>query len=38
MISGRKLSRGEVKEIWAIDRSEVIELVYYWENGALLTT
>ncbi len=25
MISGRKLSRDEIKEIWAIDRSEVID-------------
>ena len=35
MISGRKLSRDEIKEIWAIDRSEVINAVYYLENGAL---
>ncbi len=35
MISGRKLSRDEIKEMWAIDRSEVIDAVYYLENGAL---
>lgn len=36
MISGRKLARNEIKELWAIDRSEVIEAVYYLENGALV--
>jgi predicted N-acetyltransferase YhbS len=36
MISGRKLSRDEIKAIWAIDRSEVIEAVYYLENEALV--
>jgi GNAT superfamily N-acetyltransferase len=35
MISGRKLSRDEIKDIWAIDRGEVINAVYYLEQGAL---
>jgi predicted N-acetyltransferase YhbS len=35
MISGRKLLRDEIKNIWAIDRSEVIKAVYYLEKGAL---
>ncbi len=35
MISGRKLSRDEIGEIWTIDRSEVIDAIYYLENGAL---
>jgi len=35
MISGRELSRDEIKEIWTIDRSEVIDAAYYLENGAL---
>jgi predicted N-acetyltransferase YhbS len=36
VINGRKLARSEIKEIWTIDRSEVIEAVYYLENGALV--
>ena len=35
MISGRRLSRDDIKEIWSIDRSEVIHAVYYLKNGAL---
>lgn len=35
MISGRTLSRDEIKDVWAIDRSEVINAVYYLEKGAL---
>jgi predicted N-acetyltransferase YhbS len=35
MISGRTLSRDEIRGIWAIDRSEVIDAVYYLENGSL---
>jgi predicted N-acetyltransferase YhbS len=35
MISGRNLSRDEIKEIWAMDRSEVINALYHLENGAL---
>jgi predicted N-acetyltransferase YhbS len=36
MISGRNLSRDEIEQIWSIDRSEVIEAVYYYENGELV--
>ena len=36
MISGRKLSRTEIKEIWTIDRSEVIDAMYYLDNGDLV--
>lgn len=36
MIHGRELAREEVKHIWCIDRSEVIEAVYYLEGGALV--
>jgi predicted N-acetyltransferase YhbS len=31
----RKLERGELSDIWTIDRSEVIERVYHYENGRL---
>jgi predicted N-acetyltransferase YhbS len=36
MIRGRKLSRDEINDIWTIDRSEVIEAVYYLEQGRLV--
>lgn len=36
MIHGRELSREEINNIWGIDRSEIIEAVYYLENGALV--
>jgi predicted N-acetyltransferase YhbS len=36
MISSRSLSRDEIKEIWEIDRSEMIDAVYYLENGSLV--
>lgn len=36
MINGRELSRDEIEEIWTIDRSEVIEAVYYLEYGTLV--
>lgn len=36
MICGRQLSRNEIREIWTIDRSEVIEAVYSLEHGALV--
>lgn len=36
MINGRILSRDEIQGVWAIDRSEVIEAVYYLPNGALV--
>lgn len=35
MISGRRLSRGEIEDVWRIDRSEVIDAVYHLENGTL---
>ena len=35
MIRGRTLSKEEIKEIWTIDRSEVIHKVYHFENGGL---
>lgn len=35
MISGRRLSRDEIRDIWAIDRSEATDAVYYLENGSL---
>jgi predicted N-acetyltransferase YhbS len=36
MISGRELKRTEVESVWQIDRAEVIENVYYLENGQLV--
>jgi predicted N-acetyltransferase YhbS len=36
MIHGREFSREEIKNIWSIDRSEVIEAVYYLEGGELV--
>jgi len=36
MISGRTLTRDEIKQVWGIDRSEVIDAIYYLENGALV--
>ena len=35
MIKGRRLSRDEIKGIWTIDRSEVIDALYYLEDGSL---
>ena len=35
MISGRELARDEITGIWAIDRSELIDAVYYLEKGEL---
>jgi predicted N-acetyltransferase YhbS len=35
-ITGRELLREEVKRVWDIDRSEVIENIYYLENGKLV--
>ncbi len=34
--SGRPLLRVEIPRVWSIDRSEVIERVYYLENGKLM--
>ena len=36
MIEGKVLSRDEIREIWQIDRSESIEAVYYFVDGALI--
>jgi predicted N-acetyltransferase YhbS len=36
LVTGRELTRGEIGQVWRIDRSEVIEQVYYLENGALV--
>jgi predicted N-acetyltransferase YhbS len=36
VITGRPLLREEIKEVWAIDRSEVIDHVYYFERGTLV--
>lgn len=36
MITGRNLLRGEIEQVWSIDRSEVIDNIYRFENGALV--
>ena len=36
MPEGRTLSRGEIGELWAIDRRELIEAVYHCVDGALV--
>ena len=36
MITGRDLSREEIGLIWEIDRSEIIENIYYPEKGGLV--
>ena len=36
MITGRALNRDEIFKVWTIDRSEVIDAVYYLEGGALV--
>lgn len=36
MITGRELNKSEIDLIWKIDRSEIIENVYYYEDGALV--
>ena len=35
MITTRKLQRFEIEQVWTIDRSEVTERIYCFENGAL---
>jgi predicted N-acetyltransferase YhbS len=35
-MTGRSLSRDEIPKVWTIDRSEVIDAVYYLEDGALV--
>ena len=36
MITHRKLLRGEIEQVWNIDRSEVIDNIYRFENGTLV--
>ena len=36
MITHRKLLREEIEQVWNIDRSEVIDNIYYLENGTLV--
>jgi len=36
VITGRELLRKEIERIWTIDRSEVIDHIYYYENRALV--
>jgi predicted N-acetyltransferase YhbS len=36
MISGRQLLRKEIADIWSIDRGEIIDGIYYFENGSLV--
>ena len=38
MIEGRVLSRDEIRDLWRIDRSESIEAVYSFVDGALRLT
>ena len=35
-IQGRQLTRDEIPTIWSIDRREVIERIYYYEDGKLV--
>jgi predicted N-acetyltransferase YhbS len=36
VITGRDILREEIKHVWNIDRSEVIENIYRLENGVLV--
>ena len=36
MITGRDLSREEIDRVWEIDRREIIENIYYLEDGGLV--
>src|SRR5258708_2081964 len=36
VIAGRTLLREEIKQVWNIDRSEVIDNIYHLENGTLV--
>lgn len=38
VITGRELRSAEIAQIWTIDRSEVIDNIYRWENGGLALT
>lgn len=32
----RRMARHEIDQIWTIDRGEIIETIYRWENGQLV--
>ena len=36
MISSRELLREEIEQVWNIDRSEMIDNIYRFENGTLV--
>ncbi len=36
MITGRQLLREEIDQVWTIDRSEVIDHIYYLDRGVLV--
>jgi predicted N-acetyltransferase YhbS len=36
LITARKLLREEIEQVWTIDRGEVIDNIYYFENGTLV--
>ncbi len=36
MIEGRELTRAEILGLWSLDRAEVIDNIYYYEQGALV--
>jgi predicted N-acetyltransferase YhbS len=36
VITGRKLLREEIKQVWNIDRSEVVDNIYHLEKGTLV--
>jgi predicted N-acetyltransferase YhbS len=36
MITDRHLSRDEIRTVWTIDRSEIVDSIYRLENGALV--
>ncbi len=36
MIEGRELTRSEILGLWSLDRAEVIDNIYYYENGGLV--
>ncbi len=36
MIKGRELARAEILGLWSLDRAEVVDNVYYYQNGALV--
>lgn len=35
MISGRQLGREEIEKVWSIDRSELVDNIYHFDNGEL---